>query len=114
MVLNRMKEIEKERLTTIQTKILEVLNVHGDMTREGICEKLGFDCYLVQHIQYYPRKRQPKSIYHRYIEQYDKRTTIHDNLVKLEKLNIVEKFSRNNGKMGRPPVLWSIKKLKEK
>jgi predicted ArsR family transcriptional regulator len=38
------------------------------------------------------------------------RTTIYDNLVKLQKENIVKKFSRNNGKRGRPKIFWEIKK----
>ncbi|MEJ2250538.1 MAG: hypothetical protein P8Y97_12910 [Candidatus Lokiarchaeota archaeon] len=37
------------------------------------------------------------------------RTTIYDNLVKLQQRKIVEKFSRNNGKRGRPRIFWKIK-----
>lgn len=37
------------------------------------------------------------------------RTTLYDNLVKLQKRKIVEKFTRNNGKRGRPLVFWKIK-----
>jgi predicted ArsR family transcriptional regulator len=36
------------------------------------------------------------------------RTTIYDNLVKLQKKKIIEKFSRNDGKRGRPRVYWKI------
>lgn len=38
------------------------------------------------------------------------RTTIYDNLLKLQNKKLVEKFSRNNGKRGRPIVLWGIPK----
>lgn len=37
------------------------------------------------------------------------RTTIYDNLVKLEKKKYVEKFSRNTGERGRPEVYWKNK-----
>jgi len=37
------------------------------------------------------------------------RTTIYDNLVKLQQRKMVEKFSRNNGKRGRPKIFWKIK-----
>ncbi|MFX0032700.1 MAG: hypothetical protein ACFE8E_04595 [Candidatus Hodarchaeota archaeon] len=37
------------------------------------------------------------------------RTTIYDNLLKLQKIKLIEKFSRNNGKRGRPLVLWKLK-----
>ena len=36
------------------------------------------------------------------------RTTIYDNLVKLLKGKVVKKFSRNNGKRGRPKIYWEI------
>ncbi len=37
------------------------------------------------------------------------RTTIYDNLIKLHKRKVVEKFTRNNGKRGRPLVFWKLK-----
>jgi len=37
------------------------------------------------------------------------RTTIYDNLVKLQKRRVVEKVIRNNGKRGRPLVFWKLK-----
>ncbi|TFG24930.1 MAG: hypothetical protein EU529_02880 [Promethearchaeota archaeon] len=37
------------------------------------------------------------------------RTTIYDNLVKLQKRKVIEKFTRNDGKRGRPLVFWKIK-----
>ena len=37
------------------------------------------------------------------------RTTIYDNLVKLQKRKLIEKFSRNDGKRGRPLIFWKFK-----
>ncbi|MFX0104022.1 MAG: hypothetical protein ACFE75_00845 [Candidatus Hodarchaeota archaeon] len=37
------------------------------------------------------------------------RTTIYDNLIKLQKRRLIEKFSRNDGKRGRPLVFWKLK-----
>ena len=37
------------------------------------------------------------------------RTTIYDNLVKLQKRKLIEKFSRTDGKRGRPLVFWKLK-----
>ncbi len=37
------------------------------------------------------------------------RTTIYDNLVKLQKRKLIEKYSRSNGKRGRPLILWKLK-----
>ena len=37
------------------------------------------------------------------------RTTIYDNLLKLQKRNLIEKFTRNNGCRGRPLVYWRLK-----
>ncbi len=38
------------------------------------------------------------------------RTTIYDNLLKLQKRKVVEKFGDNNGERGRPLVYWQLKK----
>jgi len=37
------------------------------------------------------------------------RTTIYDNLLKLQKRKLIEKFTRNNGMRGRPLVFWKVK-----
>jgi Fe2+ or Zn2+ uptake regulation protein len=37
------------------------------------------------------------------------RTTIYDNLIKMQKLKIIEKFIKNSGKRGRPLVFWRLK-----
>jgi len=36
------------------------------------------------------------------------RTTIYDNLLKLQKRKLVEKFIQSDGKRGRPLVFWKI------
>jgi len=36
------------------------------------------------------------------------RTTIYDNLIKLQKRKVIEKLSRNNGSRGRPLVYWKL------
>ncbi len=36
------------------------------------------------------------------------RTTVYDNLFKLHKRKVVEKFTRNSGKRGRPLVFWKL------
>ncbi len=37
------------------------------------------------------------------------RTTIYDNLLKLQKKEIVAKFARSNGDRGRPLIFWKLK-----
>ena len=37
------------------------------------------------------------------------RTTVYDNLIKLQKRKVVEKFLKNSGKRGRPIVFWRLK-----
>lgn len=37
------------------------------------------------------------------------RMTIYDNLIKLQKHEIIEKSTRNTGQIGRPKIYWSIK-----
>jgi len=39
------------------------------------------------------------------------RTTIYDNLLKLQDKKLVKKFSINNGTRGRPVVLWFIPRI---
>lgn len=41
------------------------------------------------------------------------RTTIIDNLEKLERKELVERFEKHNGKRGRPPVYWKLKNKEE-
>lgn len=70
----------KEILTPIQFHIINVLKNKGPLTRKDLVERLNTP-----------------------------RTTIYDNLTKLQKKRIIEKFSRNNGKIGRPLVFWKMK-----
>ncbi|MFX1365844.1 MAG: helix-turn-helix domain-containing protein [Promethearchaeota archaeon] len=36
------------------------------------------------------------------------RTTVYDNLLKLQKRKLIEKYSRNNGRRGRPLIFWKV------
>lgn len=96
-------------LSPLQYKLLHLLSKNGPMTRDQLCKTFGFKKYTIHYLQAYPHRIQPKSRYHREIEQYYKRTTIYDNLAKLEKRKLVEKFSRSNGKRGRPLIFWKCK-----
>ena len=66
-------------LSPIQRDILNVLEIHGPMTRSELVKELR-----------------------------TARTTIFDNLIKLQRSNRIEKFTRNNGMRGRPLVFWKL------
>lgn len=66
-------------MTPIQTNIFTELSHGKSLTRHDLVEKLK-----------------------------KTRTTIYDNLLKLQKEKLVQKFSRNNEERGRPLVLWYI------
>ncbi len=70
----------KDFLSPIQQNLLKTLEKTGPSTRND----------LVKHLN-------------------TARTTIYDNLVKLQKSKLIEKFSRTDGKRGRPLVFWKIK-----
>ncbi|TFG08740.1 MAG: hypothetical protein EU539_01445 [Promethearchaeota archaeon] len=70
----------EEIITPIQNNLIKSLQEFGPSTRKE----------LVNHLN-------------------TPRTTIYDNLIKLQKRKVVEKFSRNNGKRGRPLVFWKLK-----
>jgi predicted ArsR family transcriptional regulator len=70
----------KEYLSPIQFNLIKTLKKIGPLTRKELVKEL----------------KTP-------------RTTIYDNLIKLQKKKVVEKFSRNNGKRGRPLIFWRIK-----
>lgn len=72
---------EQELLSPLQYNLIKTLKNDGPLTRKQLVSDL----------------KTP-------------RTTIYDNLVKLQKQKVVEKFSRNNGKRGRPKVYWKISK----
>ncbi|MFX1237280.1 MAG: hypothetical protein ACFFAS_18385 [Promethearchaeota archaeon] len=70
----------QEFLSPIQYNLIKLLKKSGPMTRKELVDKLS-----------------------------TARTTIYDNLIKLQKLKQIEKFTRNNGKRGRPLVFWKLK-----
>ena len=70
----------KEYLSPIQFNLIKALKEVGPLTRRDLVKEL----------------KTP-------------RTTIYDNLVKLQKRKLIEKFSRNNGIRGRPLVFWKFK-----
>ena len=67
-------------LSPTQNNLMKILQINGPMTRKDLVNQLNTP-----------------------------RTTIYDNLVKLQKQKVVEKFTRNNGKRGRPLVFWKIR-----
>jgi len=69
----------KELITPIQNNLIKTLQQIGPSTRRD----------LVNYLK-------------------TPRTTIYDNLLKLQKRKVVEKFTRNNGKRGRPLVFWNF------
>jgi predicted transcriptional regulator len=82
--LQEIIEMEKPSVilpfTELQLKLLACLDYNGPLTRKELVRKL----------------ERP-------------RTTIFDNLTKLQEQGLVKKYSRNNGKRGRPYVYWKIK-----
>ena len=69
-----------DSLTPIQYRLIEILKNNGPLTRKTLVKELETP-----------------------------RTTIYDNLLKLQKRKLIEKFSRNNGMRGRSHVYWKIK-----
>jgi len=72
---------QNEIISPLQYNLIKILKNNGPLTRKELVNQLNTP-----------------------------RTTIYDNLVKLQKENVVKKFSRNNGKRGRPKIYWEIKK----
>ena len=70
----------KEYLTPIQYNLIRKLQNNGPSTRRDLVKVLN-----------------------------SPRTTIYDNLLKLQKRKLIEKFTRNNGMRGRPLVFWKLK-----
>jgi len=70
----------KEYLTPIQSNLIKKLRNSGPTTRRDLVKILN-----------------------------SPRTTIYDNLLKLQKRKLIEKFTRNNGMRGRPLVFWKVK-----
>ena len=69
----------KDFLSPIQYNLLKTLDIVGALTRKDLVKQLNTP-----------------------------RTTIYDNLVKLQKRKLIEKFSRTDGKRGRPLVFWRL------
>ena len=82
-------------LSPLQLRLFDILINNGSKNREQICEIMGYGSITYQ-------KRDWKVDYH------EKRTTIYDNLEKLEKAGIVERYTKHNDKPGRPPIYWKI------
>jgi predicted ArsR family transcriptional regulator len=72
---------QNEMISPLQYNLIKTLKYNGPLTRKELVNQLNTP-----------------------------RTTIYDNLVKLQKREKVKKFSRNNGKRGRPKTFWDIKK----
>jgi hypothetical protein len=102
-------------LTEIQCKIFNILKEKGSLSRNQICELFDFKMnleYNYNQITYaQPHFAVPK--YKVNLKQYEKRTTVYDNLRKLQKHKLVEKITQKNGKRGRPLVLWKLTKFGE-
>jgi len=71
---------KKDFFTPLQNNLIKILEKDGPITRRELVKVL----------------KTP-------------RTTIYDNLLKLQRRKLIEKFSRNNGRRGRPLVFWRIK-----
>ena len=66
-------------LSILQDQIMKILEINGPMTRNELVKAL-------------------KSA----------RTTLYDNLIKLERLELIKKYNHNNGLIGRPLVYWKL------
>ncbi len=71
---------KKDFFTPLQNNLIKILEKDGPITRKELVRTLKIP-----------------------------RTTIYDNLLKLQRRKLIEKFSRNNGRRGRPLVFWRIK-----
>lgn len=96
--------------TPIQAKIVKVLKENGSMTRDQICEAFSYKKRKVIRVDKYLLWER-RIRYTQEYEQFNKRTTIYDNLVKLQKKKLIEKFSKNNGRRGRPKIYWKLKEV---
>lgn len=68
-----------EILTPLQNNLIKILYEKGPTTRKDLVNHLSIP-----------------------------RTTIYDNLLKLQKRKLLEKFTRNYGNRGRPRVFWRV------
>lgn len=111
MVESEELELVKKNMyySPLQATILKLLNENVAMTRDDLCRELGYGKHIVEYVICYPDTRQPKIRRHIYREQYDRRSTVYDNLVKLQRRGVVEKFSYNSGQQGRPLIFWQLR-----
>ncbi len=73
-------QTQKEIATPLQDNLIKFVQQPGPITRRDLVNQLN-----------------------------SPRTTIYDNLLKLQRLKVVEKFSRTDGSKGRPLVYWKLK-----
>lgn len=92
----------------LQATILKLLNENVAMTRDDLCRELGYGTHPVEY-DYHPNCGDKLTVRHVNKEQYDRRTTVYDNLVKLQKRKVVEKFPYNDGQRGRPLIFWQLR-----
>lgn len=93
-----------------QKDIYDILALNGATTRDEICHLFDFDKYIYRHSRYISEiGRSRHTPYFTERETYNRRTTVFDNLDKLLERGLIEKFTKNNGTRGRPPVYWKIK-----
>ena len=81
ITINKNEFEPKEYLTPIQMKLIKTIQRLGPSNRATLVREL----------------KTP-------------RTTIYDNLIKLQKIKIIEKSRDNNGERGRPMVYWKLTK----
>lgn len=74
------KLTNNEFFTPLQNNLVRILEKSGPLTRNQLVKQLSTP-----------------------------RTTIYDNLLKLQKRKVLEKYTRSNGKRGRPLVFWKLK-----
>lgn len=91
-------------LEPIQQQLVNAIKKNGAMSRNDFCKEFGYKMHIYDQTVLIPSKKK----YYFKLKQYEKRTTIYDNLVKLEKKGIVEKFSKNNGKVGASVKMWKL------
>ena len=105
---NQVKKAGIGELTKFQLDLLDILKNNGDLRRAEICEHLGFESYVLEYNYHYPIWNLQKTIQQRKMQLHHKRTTVQNNLVKLEKRGLVSKYQKQNGKRGRPSTYWKI------
>ena len=105
---NREKLRKRNELRLILLKLLK----EKPKTRNELCKALGYN----KSTKIYPRYKikagnipNRKYDYKYPIETYEKRTTIYDNLIALEKAQLIEKTTIPTKTKGRPKVLWKFK-----